>query len=210
MKRWVKTMLEVAAAVALAPVWLFWLAYRLGLGRERACQALGQRAARWPGWGGELLRRVLLRGILAHVGRDVVVSFGSVITKPTAELADGVYVGSYCLLGDVRVGAETLIADHVCIPSGSGQHGIDRLDVAIRQQEGEFRTVRIGSDCWIGSGAIVLADVGDHCVVAAGSVVTRPVDDWKIVAGSPAKVVADRRERAASTAASPSGSSAPA
>ena len=85
----------------------------------------------------------------------------------------------------------------MCIPSGSGQHGIDRLDVPIRHQEGRLRTVTIGQDCWIGSGAVVLADVGDHCVVAAGSVVKAPVDDYLIVAGNPARPIGDRRRPAA-------------
>jgi virginiamycin A acetyltransferase len=104
-----------------------------------------------------------------------------------------VYIGSYCLLGDVRIGRDTLIADHVCIPSGGGQHGLARLDVPVREQEGEFRTINIGLDCWIGSGAVILADVGDHCVVAAGSVVTKPVEDYQIAAGVPARPIGDRR-----------------
>jgi acetyltransferase-like isoleucine patch superfamily enzyme len=195
MKRLIKTVLECLACLLLLPIWLYWFAYRLLGSRSRACQSVGQVMAFWPGWGGVLCRRVVLRGVLARVGKDVVIAFGSVVTKPTAEISDGVYVGSFCLLGDVRIGSETLIADHVCIPSGANQHSIDRLDVPIRQQGGKFQTIQIGQDCWIGSGAVVLADVGDHCVVAAGSVVTKPVSDYMIVGGNPAKVLGDRRGR---------------
>jgi hypothetical protein len=39
------------------------------------------------------------------------------------------------------------------------------------------------SDCWIGSGAIVMADVGDRMVVGAGSVVSRPLQDRFVAAG---------------------------
>jgi acetyltransferase-like isoleucine patch superfamily enzyme len=42
---------------------------------------------------------------------------------------------------------------------------------------------------------VILADVGDHCIVGAGSVVTKPVPDGKIVAGSPVRVIGDRRDR---------------
>jgi acetyltransferase-like isoleucine patch superfamily enzyme len=98
-------------------------------------------------------------------------------------------------MGDVRVGSDTLIADHVLIPSGARQHGTERLDIPIRQQEGRPVVIRIGKDCWIGSGAIVLANVGDHCVVAAGSVVTQPVGDYQIVAGVPARKIGDRRDK---------------
>ena len=41
-----------------------------------------------------------------------------------------------------------------------------------------------------------MANVGQHCVVGAGSVVTKPVEDYKIVAGNPAVVIGDRREKA--------------
>jgi acetyltransferase-like isoleucine patch superfamily enzyme len=193
MKAVVKSLVEFLALLAVLPAWLLYGVLRLALGRDRACQAISQRASRWPGVGGEYLRSALLRRVVAHVGRGVVISFGSVLTKASARLEDGVYVGSYCLIGDVRVGRDTLIADHVLVPSGSRQHEFERLDVPIRQQQGRFETIRIGCDCWIGSGAIILADVGDHCVVAAGSVVTHPVAEYLVVAGVPAQPIGDRR-----------------
>ncbi len=204
-----KRLVEWLILPVLLPALLLYCLQRLTLGRVRACQYISQRASRWPGLGGEYLRRVLHRLILARVGRDVVISFGSILTKPTAELDEGVYIGSYCLLGDVRIGRDTLIADQVLIPSGSHQHGLARLDVAVRQQEGTFDAIRIGRDCWIGSGSIILADVGDHCVVAAGSVVTRAVADYQIVAGVPSKVIGDRRQAAGQAAEAAQGTAAP-
>jgi acetyltransferase-like isoleucine patch superfamily enzyme len=53
--------------------------------------------------------------------------------------------------------------------------------------------VRIGQGSWVGSGAIVMADVGRHCVVAAGAVVTRRIPDFAIAAGVPARIVRFRR-----------------
>ena len=193
MKRIFKRIANGLAGGMMLPVQAMYRIQSAFFGRERACVAVGQRVAKWPGVGGEYLRRIVLRRILNRVGRDVVVSFGSVLTKPMAELDDGVYIGAYCLLGDVRMGKNTLIADHVCIPSGSGQHQFDRLDVPIRDQAGEFRTVRIGEDVWIGSHCVILADVGNHCVVGAGSVVTHPVPDYQVVAGNPARILRDRR-----------------
>jgi acetyltransferase-like isoleucine patch superfamily enzyme len=193
MKEFAKNMINGLATVMVLPPWIVYWVKSFLMGRERACASAGQGASKWTGVTGEYLRRRLLKFIVARIGKDVVISFGSILTKPSIEIADGVYIGSYCLLGDVRIGKNTLIADQVCIPSGSGQHGIRRLDLPIRDQEGEFRTVRIGEDCWIGSSAVVLADVGNHCVVGAGSVVTRPVDDYQIVAGNPAKVIGNRR-----------------
>jgi acetyltransferase-like isoleucine patch superfamily enzyme len=197
MKQTAKTTAELVAMVVTFPAWLLFIGRSLLFGKTRACAAASQMAAGWSGVFGEYLRRMLFRRIFARIGREVVVSFGTVLTKPTIELGDGVYIGSYCLLGDVHVGENTLIADHVCIPSGGGQHGIDRLDVPIREQPGEFRTINIGRDCWIGSNSVILADVGNHCVVAAGSIVTKPLSDYQIVVGNPAVVIGNRRDRAA-------------
>ena len=196
MRRACKTIAELLAAVVVVPWRIYHAIYRLAAGDERACQVISQRAARWPGLWGEYLRRVLLRGVLAHVGHGVTITFGTIFSKPEAELEDGVYLGPYCTIGKVRIGRDTLVADRVAIPSGAMQHGLGSLDLPVRQQPGVFATIQIGQDCWIGAGAIILADVGDHCVVAAGSVVTRPVEDWTIVAGVPARVVGDRREKA--------------
>ncbi len=196
MKRMMKVICERLAFLVVLPVWVEFLLYSQIVGRSQACAAVAQRASKWPGLVGIYLRRALLRLVVTHIGKDVVISFGSVLTKPTTALADGVYIGSYCLLGDVRIGEGTLIADHVCIPSGGHQHEISRLDVPVRDQPGVFQTIRIGHDCWIGSQAVILADVGDHCVIGAGSVVTKPVPDYQIVAGNPARSIGDRRESA--------------
>jgi acetyltransferase-like isoleucine patch superfamily enzyme len=196
MKQAVNEALESLAAAFVLPWRGCHLVYRVVAGKDRACEALSQRASRWPGAGGNYLRRALLRGVLEHVGRDVTVSFGTLFSKPSARLGDGVYVGPYCMLGKVIIGRDTLLADHVTILSGAAQHGLARLDVPVRQQPGTFEMLEVGQDCWIGAGAIVLANVGDHCVVAAGSVVTHPVEEWKIVAGVPARVIGDRRDKA--------------
>ena len=197
MKSLLQNLAGVAAWVVTLPAWLLYLLLRLLTGRFHACESIGQRAARWPGDFGNAMRRALLRRVLRHVGKNVVVSFGSTISKDTTELGDHAYVGVYCVLGSVRVGKDTLIADHVCIPSGAAQHGTSRLDLPMWQQKREFRTITLGEDCWIGSHSTLLADVGNHCIVGAGSVVTRPVPDYAIVAGNPARPIGDRREKAA-------------
>ena len=49
--------------------------------------------------------------------------------------------------------------------------------------------VRIGAGSWVGSNAVILADVGRDTIVAAGAVVTTELPDRVIAAGVPARVV---------------------
>ena len=78
------------------------------------------------------------------------------------------------------------------ITSGARTHGVDDPTIAIRDLEGTRTLVRIGEGTWIGSSAVVMADVGRHSVIGAGSVVTKPIPDWVIAAGVPARVIRSR------------------
>jgi maltose O-acetyltransferase len=51
--------------------------------------------------------------------------------------------------------------------------------------------VEIGSDVWVGGGAIILPGVriGSRAVIGAGSVVTRDVPDGVFAAGNPCRVI---------------------
>ena len=70
----------------------------------------------------------------------------------------------------------------------------------IRDQAHHRTRVRIGQGAWIGSAAVVMADVGRNSVVGAGAVVTKPLPDDVVAAGVPARVVRTR-----TTAADPVG-----
>ena len=51
--------------------------------------------------------------------------------------------------------------------------------------------VRIGRNCWLGAGVIVLPGVtiGDNSVIGAGSVVTKDIPANVVAVGSPCRVV---------------------
>jgi acetyltransferase-like isoleucine patch superfamily enzyme len=64
----------------------------------------------------------------------------------------------------------------------------------MREQEGARALVHVGEGAWIGSAAVVMADVGSHSIVGAGAVVTRPLPDFVVAAGVPARVIRSRAE----------------
>jgi maltose O-acetyltransferase len=86
---------------------------------------------------------------------------------------------------------EVSIGDHTQIGPAVQIYAADHPRDAETRREGlEFgRPVRIGSDVWIGGGAIILPGItiGDGALIGAGSVVTRDVGAGVTVAGNPAR-----------------------
>lgn len=148
-----------------------------------------------------VLSRIALRKNV-DVGRDLHVGPGSVIWAPQRlKIGHDVYVGKNVTIEiDGEVGDGVLIANLVGIV-GRRDHDHSDLGISIRRSRwvGDFpkelsqRTV-IGSDVWIGYGAVVLSGVsiGDSSIVAAGSVVTSDIAPNSIVGGNPAKVIRQR------------------
>ena len=94
----------------------------------------------------------------------------------------------------VILGDDCRLASHVSIYAWN--HGI-KPGEPVRVQPTHSSGVRLGVDVWVGTRACIRdgVSIGDHAVVGMGSVVTRDVPDWAIVAGNPAVVIGDRRER---------------
>jgi acetyltransferase-like isoleucine patch superfamily enzyme len=96
--------------------------------------------------------------------------------------------------GGLNIGDNARIAAHVVIVPAN--HVFMEADVPIAHQ-GETRMgVTIGSDVWIGAGALILdgVTIGAGAVVGAGTVVTRDVPELTVVVGNPARVLRRRGE----------------
>jgi maltose O-acetyltransferase len=59
------------------------------------------------------------------------------------------------------------------------------------QVPSEGYDIRVGTGCWIASGAIIIGGVtiGDNCLVATGAVVTKSCPSGVILGGVPAKII---------------------
>ena len=183
----------LALATLLALPWLisFWIGGML-LGRNRALEGASQGLACLPGITGSYIRRAFLARVLTRCATSADVGFGTLFSQCGAVIEDNVYIGPRCHLGLVHIERDVLIAAGVHIPSGGRTHFTDDLTVPIREQGGERSMVVIGEGAWIGSAAVVLADVGKGTIVGAGSVVTKPLPDFVIAAGVPARVIRSR------------------
>lgn len=193
-----KSIKATADFVALLLVLPAVLVYRAGvalLGRQQAFSGWSQGMSLIPGLCGAYLRRAFYRLVLPQCGRGCVISFGTIFSHSTAQVGSNVYIGPFGCLGDVTLEDDVLVGSHVSITNGNRQHGIERLNIPVREQPGQWPRVTIGRDSWIGDRAIVMASLGQHCVVGAGAVVTRPIPDFAIVVGSPARIIAWRTDK---------------
>jgi acetyltransferase-like isoleucine patch superfamily enzyme len=197
MRHAAKTLAFAAATVAVVPCLLSFAIRRLLLGPSRALEGSTQALSLWPGVTGDYLRRAFLGRVLANCDRSATVQFGTIFSQPGARLDENVYVGPRCHLGLVHLERDVLLAAGVHVPSGAATHGTSDLDRPIRDQAGQRALVRVGEGTWVGSAAVVLADVGKHCVVGAGAVVTHPLPDYVVAVGVPARVIRTRRSAAA-------------
>jgi len=65
------------------------------------------------------------------------------------------------------------------------------LNARKRREEEYGKPVQIGSDVWVGAGALILPGVriGSRTVIGAGSVVARDIPDDVLAVGNPCRVV---------------------
>lgn len=107
-------------------------------------------------------------------------------------LGSRVFVGEETLMrgqGGIVVGDNVLFGPRVQLLAVN--HVFTDPARPIMQQGITARGIRIGSNCWIGAGAIVLdgVSVGEGAAVGAGAVVTDDVPAHALAVGVPARVV---------------------
>jgi maltose O-acetyltransferase len=135
-------------------------------------------------------RRHLLRDLFRAGGETVWMQppffcdYGSNI-----ELGERVFFNFNCVVLDVcpvRIGSFTLFGPAVQILTP-----MHPLNAELRRREEFGKPVEIGSDVWVGAGALILPGVrvGSRAVIGAGSVVTRDIPEGVFTAGNPCRVI---------------------
>jgi maltose O-acetyltransferase len=162
-------------------------------GRERArdlCQALNATRE-----GEQEERRRILRELFGAGGETVWMQppffcdYGSNI-----HLGERVFFNFNCVVLDVcpvRIGDFTLFG-----PGAQILTPLHPMNAELRRREEYGAPIEIGSDVWVGAGALILPGVriGDRAVIGAGSVVTRDVPAGVFAAGNPCRVIREITE----------------
>ena len=111
-----------------------------------------------------------------HFGKSVYANFNLTLVDDTH-----IYVGDYTMFGSNVVVAT---AGHPILPE-------------LREQVYQYNaSVKIGRNCWIGAGAIIVPGVtiGDNTVIGAGSVVTKDIPSNVVAVGNPCRVLREINE----------------
>lgn len=110
------------------------------------------------------------------------------------ELGHRVFFNFNCIVLDVCrviIGGYTLFGPAVQILTP-----MHPFNFELRRKQEYGKPVEIGSDVWVGGGALILAGVriGSRSVIGAGSVVTRDIPDGVFAAGNPCRVIRELAE----------------
>lgn len=189
---WQKRVAWQLGRVLLLPL-LMWA--RLPLTEMTRFTAPSQLLALIPGTLGILLRRVWYSRTLRRCGTNLTVDWLAVIRISDSSFGNNCTLGVGSWVGWVECGDDVITGDHVTLLSGATQHGLDDPDRPMRLQEGRKQRLVVGSDVWIGSHVVVMADITPRTAIGAGSVVTKTFDPGAIVAGNPARVLRIRGQR---------------
>ena len=178
---------QLVGTLKALPLHIRYSLLRRVLGGDRALSLVSESAAKKPGILGLYTRQAFYTRTLRACGRDVHIGYQTLLSKCDCSIGDRVYLGRFCTVGRVTIGADTRIADGVQLLSGQHHHGESGGGVTLASVN--HQRITIGKGVWIGANAVVMADVGDGAIVGAGAVVTKPVEPGETVVGVPAKPI---------------------
>lgn len=111
------------------------------------------------------------------IGNNVFINFNfSVLSDTNVEIGDNCYIGP---------NVQLYTAIHPLDPEERNQ-GINLA-----------KRIKIGANCWIGGGAIVLpgVEICEGCTIGAGSVVTKNIPARSVAVGNPCRVIKSLPEK---------------
>lgn len=184
-----KKFLYTIITLSISPLLIAYYCLVLCFDKDTVWQSFMQFLSLSPGKLGCYQRLCFGHYTASNFEWETYIGFGALFSHRDTDIAAGVYIGPQCNIGKCSIGKDTLLGSGVHILSGKNQHAFSDPDTPIKEQGGVFEKIRIGQNCWIGNGAIVMANIGDNSVIAAGAVVVNEVPAGVIVGGNPGKVL---------------------
>lgn len=137
-------------------------------------------------------RQSLLKEMFAEIGKNCYIEppFHSNFGGRHVHFGDSVYANFNLTCVDdthIYVGDNTMIGPNVTLAT-AGHPILPEL----REKGYQYNMpIKIGKNCWIGAGAVILpgVTVGDNVVIGAGSVVNRDIPSSVVAVGNPCKVL---------------------
>lgn len=142
--------------------------------------------------------QVALQNFLPHLESQSEIYF----PIKSIEYPEQLFIGEHTFIND---GLQALSAGKVMIGSHcfigpncqfyTPNHHV--TDASLRREGWQYDLpIRIGGDCWLGGGVILLPGItlGDDVVVGAGSVVVKDFPSHTVIAGNPAHILHQKKE----------------
>ncbi len=137
-------------------------------------------------------RQELLKQLFAEVGENCYIEspYFANWGGRNVHLGSNIYANAGLKLVDdthIYIGDCTMLGPNVVIATAGHP-----IDPTLRSKGMQYNLpVRIGRNCWLGAGVIVMPGItiGDNSVIGAGSVVTRDLPSGVIAVGNPCRVL---------------------
>lgn len=143
-------------------------------------------------------RQKMLKEMFAEIGEGCYIEppFFSNFGGRHVHFGNNVYANFNLTLVDdthIYIGDNTMIGPNVTIATAGHP-----IAPELREKGYQFNApVKIGHNCWIGAGAVIVPGVtiGENSVIGAGSIVTRDIPDNVVAVGNPCRVLRKIGER---------------
>lgn len=190
MRTVIKKAIKLCFRFLMLPLYLwFGLLSRLA-NEDSVFQSFSQYLSLVPGKLGSYCRAAFYWWVCPNTSDDISIGFLTVFSHRDTTIKRGVYIGPQCNIGKCHIGENTLLGSGVHVLSGNKQHYFDDSTKPIQQQGGNYIKIKIGINCWIGNGAILMTTLEDSCIIAAGSVLAKKINKKNvIIGGNPANVI---------------------
>ncbi len=131
---------------------------------------------------------------ISHLGKDVMILFGSVIQDREVSIGNNVTIGNYTMISGAHIWNDVLIWPYCIFMAGWKSHSYERRDIPMRLQHTSSlsKQITIWSDARFWTYSVIMSSVQKWSIIGAWSVVTKEIGEYKIAAWNPCRALKER------------------